>query len=329
VIGRHVREALLLTLVAAGAALSVPSWFPRGFRTADAADPARLGSYLATEDLAIADSIHRFGTVRVGALEIACQTWIPARARGTVFLVHGYYNHTGIWGPHIRRFLSEGWAVASLDLPGHGLSDGRPLDVDSIGEYSLALMALEDSLRGRAPRPWSVVGHSMGGLVVLDRARRGNYPYTNSVLLAPMVHFAGWTWIGAVLPVVSLFKEEMVRGKALNSSSDTAFLQKVERDPLEGWKTPVHWLDEVRDWNSGAGNERLAPSHWFILQGDRDATVDWRYDIDWVAARTDGLRVRMFSGARHHLQDEGGALGVLVRASLDSAIGGGLPSARK
>jgi len=329
VIRKAFRGAALLALVATGTAVAVPAWFPRGFRTAKASDPVELDSYLAKEDLAIADSIHGYGTVRVGDLEIACQTWIPARARGTVFLVHGYYNHTGIWAPHIRRFLSEGWAVASLDLPGHGLSGGRPFDVDSIGEYSGALMALEDSLRGRAPRPWSVVGHSLGGLVVLDRARRGNYPYTNSVLLAPMVHFSGWTWIGAVLPVVSLFKQDMVRGKALNSSSDTAFLHRVERDPLEGWITPVHWLKEVRIWNAEAGSGRLANSSWFFLQGDKDATVDWRYDIDWVAARTDGLHVRMFTGARHHLQDEGGPLGDLVRASLDSAIGGHLPSARK
>lgn len=326
---RPLRDGLFLILAAAVVAFSVPSWFPRGYRTGQASDPVELRSYLANEDLAIADSIHRFGTVRVGALEIACQAWIPTRARGTVFLVHGYYNHTGIWGPHIRRFLSEGWAVASLDLPGHGLSDGRPFDVDSIGEYSDALMALEDSLRGRAPQPWTVVGHSMGGLVVLDRARRPDYPYRNSVLLAPMVHFAGWTWIGTVLPAVSLFKDQMARGRALNSSSDSAFLHRVERDPLEGWRTPVHWLREVRIWNAESRAAKLAPSRWFYLQGDQDGTVDWRYDIDWVAARTDGMHVRMFKGARHHLQDEGGALGDLVRETVDSAIGGSLPSARK
>ncbi|HXP91714.1 MAG TPA: alpha/beta hydrolase [Fibrobacteria bacterium] len=328
-IRRPFRAALCLAFASAGMAFSVPAWFPRGFRTAKASDPVELRGYLATEDLAIADSIHRFGTVRVGALEIACQTWIPARARGTVFLVHGYYNHTGIWAPHIRRFLSEGWAVASLDLPGHGLSDGRPFDVDSVGEYADALVALEDSLRGRAPRPWTVVGHSLGGLVVLDRAGRPDYPYRNTVLLAPMVHFSGWTWIGTVLPAVSLFKDRMVRGKALNSSSDSAFLRRVERDPLEGWTTPVHWLEEVRIWNARSTAEQLAPSRWFYLQGDQDRTVDWRYDIDWVAARTRGMHVRMFKGARHHLQDEGGPLGVLVRETLDSAIGGSLPSARK
>ena len=57
--------------------------------------------------------------------------------------------------------------------------------------------------------------------------------------------------------------------------------------------------------------------------------VEFHHDIDWIAERTGSLRVRIFSGARHHLHNEGGALGVLVRASLDSAIGGGLPTARK
>lgn len=323
------RRALCLALLAAALADAVPAWYPRGFRPATSSDPAALRSYLAAEGLGISDSIHRFGTVRVGTLEIACQTWIPRRARGTVFLVHGYYNHTGTWSPHIGRFLSEGWAVASLDLPGHGLSDGRRFDVDSMGEYSLALTALEDSLRSRAPEPWSLVGHSLGGLVVLDRARRPGYPYANTVLLAPMVRYAGWNWIGAVLPAVSAFRDYVDRGRNLASSSDAAFLRKVEADPLEGWRTSTRWLKEVRRWNVEAASARFAPSRWFLLQGDQDQTVDWRYDVDWIAERTKGLRVRMFTDARHHLHNEAGPLGALVQASLDSAIGGGLPRARK
>ena len=324
-----VRTAICLALFGATIACAVPTWFPRGFRTANDSDPAELRAYLVAEDLAISDSIHRFGTVRIGTLDIACQAWIPARPRGTVFLVHGYYNHSGSWSPHIRRFLSEGWAVATIDLPGHGLSDGRRFDVDSMGEYTLALRALEDSLRGRAPEPWSVVGHSLGGLVVLDRARRPDYPYANTVLLAPMVRYTGWRWIGTVLPVVSLFKDYLERGRNLTSSSDTAFLRRLETDPLEGWKTSTHWLKEVRRWNGEAASARFAASRWFLLQGDLDKTVDFHHDIDWIAERTSGLRVRMFTGARHHLHNEAGPLGLLVQESLDSAIGGGLPIARK
>lgn len=326
---RPLWRALCLALLGAGLAGAVPAWFPRGFRTAGASDPVALRSYLSREDLDIADSIHRFGTVRIGTLEIACQAWIPSRARGTVFLVHGYYNHTGSWAPHIRRFLSEGWAVAAFDLPGHGLSDGKRFDVDSMGEYALALRAMEDSLSARAPKPWSLVGHSLGGLVVLDRARRPDFPYSNAVLLAPMVRYTGWTWIGAALPVVSLFKDHLERGRKLTSSSDTAFLRRVEADPLEGWQTSLHWLKEVRIWNREAQSAHFAPSRWFLLQGDQDKTVEFHHDIDWIAERTGGLRVRMFKDARHHLHNEAGPLGALVRASLDSAIGGGLPLARK
>ena len=326
---RTLTSALCLSLLCTSLASAVPTWFPRGFRTANSSDPAALRDYLAVERLDIADSIHRFGTVRVGALEIACQTWIPSHARGTVFLVHGYYNHTGTWSPHIRRFLSEGWAVASLDLPGHGLSDGARFDADSMGTYTLALRALEDSLGARAPKPWSLVGHSLGGLVVLDRARAADYPYATTVLLAPMVRYTGWTWIGAVLPVVSSFKDYMERGRNLTSSGDSAFLRRLRADTLEGWKTSTHWLKEVRRWGALASTAKFAPSRWFLLQGDLDQTVDFRHDVDWIADRTGGLRVRIFKGARHHLHNEAGALGALVQASLDSAIGGGLPLSRK
>jgi alpha-beta hydrolase superfamily lysophospholipase len=327
---RHPSRVLLCaTLLCASFTNAVPTWFPRGFRTANGSDPSALRDYLSSEQLDIADSIHRFGTVRIGNAEVACQTWIPARSRGTVFLVHGYYNHTGTWSPHIRRFLSEGWSVASLDLPGHGLSDGARFDVDSMGTYTLALRALEDSLRSRAPKPWALVGHSLGGLVVLDRARTPDYPYANTVLLAPMVRYTGWTWIGAVLPFVAPFRDYMDRGRNLTSSSDSLFLRRLRADPLEGWKTSTHWLKEVRKWGARASSARFAPSRWFLLQGGQDATVEFHHDIDWIAGRTGGLRVRIFKGARHHLHNEAGPLGALVQASLDSAIGGGLPLARK
>ena len=139
----------------------------------------------------------------------------------------------------------------------------------------------------------------------------------------------GWTWIGAVLPIVSPFRDYMDRGRNLTSSSDSSFLRRLRTDPLEGWKTSTHWLKDVRRWGAQASSARFAPSRWFLLQGDQDATVEFHHDIDWIADRTGGLRVRIFKGGRHHLHNEAGPLGALVQASLDSAIGGGLPLARK
>jgi alpha-beta hydrolase superfamily lysophospholipase len=319
------RGAGLLLVAGSLAVAAVPSWFPRGFRRAAPSDPPALSEYLRAEDLAIADSVHRMGTVRVGDLELACHAWLPARSRGTVFLVHGYYNQCGIWSSHIRRFLSEGWSVATFDLPGHGLSDGRRFDIDSIAVYGWAVRSLEDSLQGRAPLPWSLVGHSLGGTVVLERARQPAYPYANTVLLAPMLRYSGWGWIGWALPPVSLFRDYVPRGKKLNSTRDTAFLSKVENDPLEGWTTSTHWLKAVRTWNAELDSKPLAESRWFVLQGDSDATVDWHEGLGWLRRNLPGGRIRMFPGARHHLQDEAGLPGILARAALDSAVGGGLP----
>lgn len=320
---------LALPLILSGLSASVPSWFPRGFRTGGPSDAPALQSYLRTEDLAISDSIHRMGTVRSAGMEIVVHAWTPASARGTVFLVHGYYNHSGTWSAHIRRLLTEGWAVVALDLPGHGLSDGRRFDVDSIEEYGHALAAVEQGVKSFAPLPWSVVGHSLGGAVALERALEPGFPYRNVVLLAPMLRYTGWTWIGLALPGISLVRDYMPRDRNLTSSGDSAFLRRLGTDPLEGWQTSMHWLKAVRTWNGKVAHARLPSAHWFFLQGDADRTVDGEYGMRWFRGAAASGRVRIFPGARHHLHNEVDSIAGLVKENMDSAVAGGLPLSAK
>lgn len=316
---------MIALLCALAGIWGTPGWYPRGFWPVPTTGaPAEFTRYLATEDLDIEPAIHRTGTVRSLDREIACHLWIPSNARGTVFLVHGMYNHSGTWSPHIRRILGLGLAVATLDLPGHGLSDGRWMDIDSIAEYSLALRALEDSLRFRAPLPWTLVGHSLGGTVVLDRAAGPEYPYARTILVSPLVHYAKWGLVGAALPPVALFKDHMARGRNLTSSTDTTFRNRLLSDPLEGWQTGTRWLRAVRRWN-GSFDRPTATTHWHLLQGETDATVDWKYDIGWLRGRIPDLDATIYPEGHHHLLNDGAPSGPASRAKLDSILRGDLP----
>ena len=80
-----------------------------------------------------------------------------------IFLVHGAGGSYLSWPPGIRRLPGE--RVLTIDLPGHGKSNG--LGRNSISEFSKSLVALMDDLKiERAV----VVGHSMGGGIVLQTA---------------------------------------------------------------------------------------------------------------------------------------------------------------
>jgi pimeloyl-ACP methyl ester carboxylesterase len=65
-----------------------------------------------------------------------------------------------------RALAYDGWNVAAPDLPGHGLSGGKPLGtVEEMAAFVLAVME-------RLAIPSAVIaGHSMGGLIALEIAR--------------------------------------------------------------------------------------------------------------------------------------------------------------
>ncbi|MDJ0942483.1 MAG: alpha/beta hydrolase [Kiloniellales bacterium] len=84
-----------------------------------------------------------------------------------IIFIHGAgLDHT-VWALQTRYFAHHGHAVLAVDLPGHGRSEGAPLETipalaDWIGRLIEAAGLSEAAL----------VGHSMGALVALDCAAR-------------------------------------------------------------------------------------------------------------------------------------------------------------
>jgi lysophospholipase len=65
---------------------------------------------------------HFAGTVASGPHRLAVHRWQLPDATATLLLVHGYYDHTGLYGKLVEYGLSRGFNVLIFDLPGHGLS---------------------------------------------------------------------------------------------------------------------------------------------------------------------------------------------------------------
>lgn len=108
-----------------------------------------------------------------GGLALHWRGWLPPRARpaGVVILVHGLGDHSGRWRETARRLSSAGLAAYALDHRGSGLSGGRRGHVDQFADLTADLIAFIAFTRGRHPsRPLFLLGHSLGGLVVLDLA---------------------------------------------------------------------------------------------------------------------------------------------------------------
>ena len=86
-----------------------------------------------------------------------------------VVLCHGANEHVGRYGHVIESLNKAGFAVTGLDLRGHGKSGGKRCHVLRWEHYSEDIRVVIQSVGG----PVFVLGHSMGGLVVLEAIRSG------------------------------------------------------------------------------------------------------------------------------------------------------------
>ena len=83
----------------------------------------------------------------------------------TVVFVHGAGHDHSVWNLPARHFAHHGMNALAPDLPGHGRSDGSPLDsIEAMADW------LFGWLEATCDGPVSLVGHSMGSLIALRLA---------------------------------------------------------------------------------------------------------------------------------------------------------------
>ncbi len=112
-----------------------------------------------------------------GGLELFQQSWTPdgRSARGAVAIVHGIGEHSGAYATVVESLVPAGFAVYGFDLRGHGRSPGQRAFINSWDDYRQDVRAFLQFVDGQQPgQPRFLLGHSMGGIIVLDYALR--YP---------------------------------------------------------------------------------------------------------------------------------------------------------
>ncbi|MBN1464988.1 lysophospholipase [candidate division KSB1 bacterium] len=169
-------------------------------------------------------------------LKIFSQAWLPqAEPRANLIIVHGLGEHSGRYA-HVARYFNErGLAVFALDLPGHGLSEGKRGHVNNFVDFIDVLEQLRGRMIKVSPgKPTFLFGHSMGGTIALIYLLDYQHHIRAAVLSAPAIQIKMGppTFIKELVPKLAAIAPSLT----INSGLKPAWISR-DKDVVAAYRT--------------------------------------------------------------------------------------------
>jgi lysophospholipase len=254
--------------------------------------------------------------------------WPLEGARGTVLLFPGRTEFVEKYGRTAADLTARGYAMLAVDWRGQGLADRLLPDrevghVGRFADYQRDVAAVVAGARDLGlPRPWHLIGHSMGGLIGLRSLAEG-LDVASAAFSAPMWGVIIKPWMRPFARIVTAATDHVGLGHLYAPGTHTrnyvkstpfegnqltrdagmyAYMRRqIETHPELSLGGPsLHWvhegLAEIRRFRS-APLPRL-PVYIGIGGGERivDASA-----VRAMASRWPGAAFEVFPGAEHEL----------------------------
>lgn len=175
-----------------------------------------------------------------GGTKLVCKCWKPIDPPiAVLFIVHGLGEHSGRYEEMASIFAENHFAVFAFDLRGHGKSEGKRGDAESIDQLvedvEFALMKCRSLY---LEIPVFLYGHSMGGQIVasyLDKVK--------SKEIKGAIVSSAWFWLVVPPPQWQIKVVKKLKSifpgftqsnglDPINVSSVTAEVELYQKDPL-------------------------------------------------------------------------------------------------
>ena len=170
-------------------------------------------------------------------LSIFWQSWRPpGDPRAVVVLIHGAAEHSGRYGYVVEKLVPAGFPIFTMDLRGHGRSQGDRMVIDRMTHAVADINQLVTRAREAYPDvPLFLLGHSMGGAIALEYALRHESQIDALALSAPAADMDTASFqirlvsqvLTRVAPRLGVFQVD-----ADTISRDPAEVEAYDNDPL-------------------------------------------------------------------------------------------------
>jgi len=180
--------------------------------------------------------------------EVYCETWKPKNEiKAILLLVHGLGEHCNRYRDDFANFFtSNGIAIYTFDLPGHGQSGGKRGHIRHFSDPNKIILTLLEKIKRNHPDcPVYIYGHSLGGLISAAFLLESQPDIKGAILSAPAID------IDNPLPpfkvLIAKIMNKIYPSLALDNglkreflSKNQSVIEKYNKDPL------VHGLATAR-----------------------------------------------------------------------------------
>lgn len=262
---------------------------------------------------------------------IRMAAWRGAGQKGTVLLLPGRTEYIEKYGPAAAEMAARGYAMLAVDWRGQGLADrviADPLKghVARFSDYQLDMTAVLAAAAGLdLPRPYYLLGHSMGGAIGL-RAMNGGLTVAAAAFSAPMWGIRvphvlrpvitalarsvsatplGQAYAPGTGPVTYVYKDGFAQNKLTTDPHMWAFmLDQLAQVPALALSGPtMHWLWQALEECRALAALPAPAAPCYTAIGARERIIDIAPVVARIAGWR-GARLERFDGAEHELMME-------------------------
>ncbi len=196
---------------------------------------------------------HTEGTFKsADGLDLFYQAWLPDKSpKAAWVIVHGFGEHSGRYFNLVNYFVPRGYALYAFDQRGHGRSSGQRGHVNRYGEYLADVQQFLKLVRAAQPGKLFLMGHSMGGLIVLMYAIHhpqdmdaviASSPFLGINIKAPGWKVALARGLSSLLPAFSMSNTDLHNE---DLSRDPEVVAAAGQDALNHRAVTPRWFTET------------------------------------------------------------------------------------
>jgi acylglycerol lipase len=230
--------------------------------------------------------------------------------RAIIIMVHGIGEHIKRYTGWADSFSSEGIGFLGVDLPGHGLSDGKRGHVKNYSVFREILDTLIDLSSKTYPGvPVFVYGHSLGGGIVLDYLLREKRYINGAIVTSPWLRlaFEPSKLKRSLAGLIRNIAPSILQSTGLNVnyiSHDKEVVEKYIKDPLVHDKISVNLFYGAMVSASYSMEHALSLNVPLLIMHGSDDMITSPEASREFAAKSSLSEIKIWNGGYHELHNE-------------------------